>query len=127
MGIASYTSMLAKHTVSEAGQSGFFFDQDVSFSFDPSWPSTQAPWIKIVPEGLRHILGWIKAEYDNPEVLIGETGVCVDEGLEDKTRADFFTASINEVMKAIVHDGCNVTGYIGYSLLDGFGWECGYT
>lgn len=34
---------------------------------------------------------------------------------------------VSEMLKAVREDGCNVTAYTFWSLLDGFEWDRGYT
>jgi lactase-phlorizin hydrolase len=80
-----------------------------------------------VPWGLRRLLSWIKNEYGNPEVLITENGCSTSESeIEDTPRVDYFRTYINEVLKAVRLDGCNVSGYVGWALMDVFEWNRGY-
>jgi len=38
-----------------------------------------------------------------------------------------FQSYINEMLKAIKLDGCNVVGYTAWSVIDNFEWAAGYT
>ncbi|CAG7726489.1 unnamed protein product, partial [Allacma fusca] len=88
-------------------------------------------WLKVVPWGFRKLLNWIKDTYDNPEVLVTENGFSDNEedgiGLEDSGRENFYRLYINEMLKAVKLDGCNVTSYMAWSLLDNFEWLRGYS
>jgi beta-glucosidase/6-phospho-beta-glucosidase/beta-galactosidase len=86
----------------------------------------------VHPEGLRKALNKIKNEFGNPEVIITENGVSdkssnFTDSINDYQRVEYYYLYINEVLKAVNLDGCNVKGYIGWSLLDGFEWAQGYT
>lgn len=128
LGLNHYTTEL---TVPAAlpGFPGFIGDQQVTKFKDPSWPGSSAGWLKKVPWGLRKLLNYIKDTYGNPEVFITENGWSDDNtvGLNDVGRSDYFKAYINEVLKAINIDGCNVSSYTAWSLMDNFEWANGYT
>jgi beta-glucosidase/6-phospho-beta-glucosidase/beta-galactosidase len=47
-------------------------------------------------------------------------------GSNDANRITYFRGHLNEVLKAIVKDGCKVKGFTAYSLLDGFDLPAGY-
>jgi len=95
---------------------------------DPSWSRGASSWLYVVPYGIRRNLGWIRDRYGNPPVYITENGIS-DRGsdLDDKSRQDYYTRYINEVLKAIVFDGSNIKGYNAWSLMDNFEWAEGYT
>jgi beta-glucosidase/6-phospho-beta-glucosidase/beta-galactosidase len=38
-----------------------------------------------------------------------------------------FQSHMSEMLKAVNEDGCNVTAYTFWSLLDSFEWDMGYT
>lgn len=105
----------------------WFSDCSCKQSFDPSAKQGNNPWMRSVPEGLRALLKWIKKEYNNPPVLITETGWSDAGGLEDDDRVDYFDVHLKAVAKAINFDGCNVIGYTAWSLLDSYEWTTGYT
>lgn len=48
-------------------------------------------------------------------------------GLNDTKRIGYYTDYINNVMKAVLEDDCNVKGYTAWSLMDNFEWANGYT
>lgn len=72
-------------------------------------------WQRDVPTGLRHTLHWIKAQYGNPPVIITENGMasCDQGAVDDEDRVTYFRGHINETLKAVRVDGCNVQGYLG--------------
>lgn len=76
---------------------------------------------------MRHLLNWIKKEYNNPPVWISENGVSDKGGLDDQKRVDYFNSYLTAVHQAINRDGCNVKGYIAWSLMDSFEWKAGFT
>ena len=79
-------------------------------------------------QGIRKVLNWIKREYDNPPVIVTENGFSDKLGnLDDMQRIYYLKHYINNVLKAIQMDGCNVQGYVAWSLLDNFEWSFGYT
>ncbi|XP_069695508.1 myrosinase 1-like isoform X2 [Periplaneta americana] len=102
-------------------------DAGIITSFDPTWPSCAADWLKIVPWGLRKQLNWIAKEYNNPPVFITENGYADNGGLEDRGRVNYFIDHLTEMLKAIHLDGCNVIGYTVWSLMDNFEWLSGYS
>ncbi|XP_049840621.1 myrosinase 1-like isoform X2 [Schistocerca gregaria] len=102
-------------------------DSGVIRSYDPKWPSSASSWLKVVPWGLRKMLNWIKKEYGNLPLLITENGFSDHGGLHDKDRINYFVSYLQELLKAIYIDKCNVFGYTAWSLVDNFEWARGYT
>ena len=103
-------------------------DQDIFQYHDPSWPATPSWWCKYTPWGFRKLLNHIKDEYGNIEVLVAENGCSGDpEEMEDTNRLNYFKGYLNEMLKAINIDGCNVNGYCAWSLIDGWEWAAGHT
>jgi hypothetical protein len=48
-------------------------------------------------------------------------------GLNDVKRVDYFNSYLTAIHTAINRDGCNVKGYIAWSLMDSFEWKAGFT
>lgn len=70
---------------------------------------------------------WIKNEYDNPEVIITENGWSDDGELNDVGRIDYLKSHLQATLEARIVDGCNVTGYTHWSVIDNFEWGRGYS
>ncbi|XP_066994557.2 myrosinase 1 [Anabrus simplex] len=102
-------------------------DWGVSVDIDPNWPAAITSHVKVVPWGLRRMLQYVKKEFGNPEVIITENGYADNGQLNDAGRCNFYKSYLAELLKAIHWDGCNVTGYCAWSLLDNFEWSKGYT
>lgn len=94
---------------------------------DPSWPSSASDWLKVVPWGFRGMLNWIKDQYNNPPVLVTENGVSSNSGLKDYDRIQYYHDYLDELLKAVYEDRCNVIGYTAWSIVDNFEWMKGYT
>ena len=94
-------------------------------------PLSAAGWQQIYPRGLYDILTRIQRDYASPEIVITENGVPDDASdsslpISDHARLDFFDQHPRAVHQAIA-DGCRITGYHAWSLLDNFEWSAGYT
>lgn len=92
----------------------------------PDWSSTASSWFFVNPEGLRHLLVWLKKQYGNVKILITENGYPTGAGLEDTKRIKYYRDYLEQVLLAIHEDGVNVTGYTAWTLLDNFEWMDGY-
>ena len=78
------------------------------------------------PEGLRDSLNWIVKEYGDHEIYILENGFSSKGGLIDVDRISYFNTHLSAVLDAM-DDGCNVTTFTAWSLMDNFEWFNGYT
>jgi beta-glucosidase/6-phospho-beta-glucosidase/beta-galactosidase len=129
-GINYYTSRLisvdrSEHNLTDTP--AWFKDAKSIIHVDPKWKRGKSEWLYSVPEGLRHLLKWIKDEYENPPVFITENGWSDEGELEDFGRIEYLKSHLSAVSKAINEDNCNVIGYTAWSLLDSFEWDRGYT
>lgn len=100
--------------------------------------SVRASWLKSAPQGLRLLLNWLQDTYTGPkgkDVIVTEFGFAVPfEGNRtdladarfDQLRIDYFTGYLNELLKARVEDGVNVTGSLAWGAMDDFEWQTGY-
>uniref|UniRef100_A0A146L9N2 beta-glucosidase n=1 Tax=Lygus hesperus TaxID=30085 RepID=A0A146L9N2_LYGHE len=121
-----YTSKMC--TTGKQGRSpSWHRDTEVETYSDQSWPSSQSSWLKVVPEGFRKLLNWIKVEYNDPEIFVTENGFSDYNILDDQGRINYLKGYLSEMEKAIYEDGCNVAGYTIWSVIDNFEWRAGYT
>ncbi|XP_074158026.1 LOW QUALITY PROTEIN: lactase/phlorizin hydrolase [Sminthopsis crassicaudata] len=129
LGLSHYTSRLVKDA--QNGSCGPDYDSLRGFSqhVDPRWPQTAAPWLRVVPWGLRRLLHFVSLEYTKGKVPIylAANGLPTEgRDLDDSARRDYFSLYVNEVLKAIKLDSVDVRSYIVRSLLDGFEGPSGY-
>ncbi|XP_078159420.1 beta-glucosidase 5-like [Carex rostrata] len=79
------------------------------------------------PDGLEHMLEYLKATYDNPPIYVQENGLGMktNSSLEDKRRIEFIRGFIGSTLTAI-RNGANVRGYFVWSFIDLFEFLAGY-
>ncbi|XP_066377972.1 beta-glucosidase 38-like [Miscanthus floridulus] len=133
--INHYTTYYASNFVNETDTS-YRNDWHVKISYErdgvPIGKRAYSDWLYIVPWGLYKALIWTKEKFNNPVMLIGESGIdqpgneTLPGALYDKFRIDYFEKYLHELQCAI-RDGANVFGYFVWSLLDNFEWRLGYT
>ncbi|XP_061755885.1 beta-klotho [Nerophis ophidion] len=84
---------------------------------------------QAVTPDMRSVLGWIKLEYDDPQVLVAEGGWFSEAsvGREDTVAIYLMKRFINQVLQAARLDGVRLLGYTAWSLVDGFEWNYGYS
>ena len=121
LGINYYSRMTMKH---EEGR-----------PFDVGWGEAQCrrwtgmAW-PVQPEGLYDLLTEFRTDYGNPAVFIAENGCAYDDvvtpdgQIHDAERVLYYREHLESVAKALA-DGCNVKGYLCWSLLDNFEWAFG--
>uniref|UniRef100_A0A1I8JDR7 beta-glucosidase n=1 Tax=Macrostomum lignano TaxID=282301 RepID=A0A1I8JDR7_9PLAT len=126
-GLNYYTSSLAEHKIL-SNDGGYYDDQDIVSTMDPSWPGSGSPWLKVTPFGIREGIKWLSARYGNPPLVVTENGVSDNDGTtSDQHRIDFYREYIGNVTQAKNEFKCNVVGYFAWSLMDNFEWAEGYT
>lgn len=92
---------------------------------------TSMGW-EVYPEGLYHILTWIRDSYGNPDVYITENGAAFEDvpgedgAVDDEQRVDFLRDHLVQAHRAI-QVGVRLKGYFLWSLLDNFEWAHGYS
>lgn len=101
-------------------------DTGVNVYINSTWARAKSMWLYSVPEGMHDLLNWIKIKYNNPNVFISENGFSDDGEVNDEGRINYLKDHLVSVAKAI-EDGCNVTGYLVWSIIDNFEWTSGYT
>ncbi len=86
----------------------------------------------VEPRGLYDQLAEIRDRYGNIPVYVTENGAAYEDvvtpsgKIYDKERVDFLRDHLAMVRTAIA-EGCNVKGYLVWSLLDNFEWAFGYS
>jgi beta-glucosidase len=121
LGINYYSRMTMKH------EAGHPFDVWWGEARCQSWTGMAWP---VQPDGLYDLLVSLKDEYGNPAVYIAENGaayddvVAADGQVHDAERVAFFRDHLASVARALAA-GCDVKGYLCWSLLDNFEWAFG--
>ncbi|CAI9105735.1 OLC1v1004734C1 [Oldenlandia corymbosa var. corymbosa] len=100
----------------------------------PIGEQAASDWLHIYPRGIYHLLLYIKRKYGNPVIYITENGV--DDvnnaslplvlALQDRFRIRYHYRHLQFIRRAI-EKGVQVKGYYGWSLIDNFEWQDGYT
>lgn len=128
-GINHYTTWdVTRNSYNNSGNfpiPSFNHDMGVIESINPKLRTSGVGWLNFYPKGLYNMLMWIKKEYNNPNVIITESGVASKQGIEDEERVDYLNMYLEEALNAI-EDGANVKGYIVWSLMDSYEWKSGY-
>ncbi|ESQ39079.1 hypothetical protein EUTSA_v10001744mg [Eutrema salsugineum] len=142
IGINYYTARFVAHQLhSDPLRLRFTTDQQLEYrvtNLSGDYISSQSDGNKVIysyPEGIRKILNYIKNKYNNPIIYITENGfddydigtIPRQQILKDTERIEYHEKHLQELHKAITEDGCDVRGYLAWSLLDNFEWEHGYT
>lgn len=60
-------------------------------------------------------------------MIVTENGWSDTGERNDNGRIDYLRSHLKAVLKARLQDGCNVTGYTHWSIIDNFEWNQGYT
>ncbi|XP_077214617.1 beta-glucosidase 6-like [Tasmannia lanceolata] len=102
---------------------------------EPIGDTGGSTWLYIVPWGMRKAMNYIKNRYGNPMVIVTENGIDevndpdkpLLEALQDQKRIDYHRDYLSNLSAAIKEDGCNVTGYFVWSLLDNWEWTSGFS
>lgn len=121
LGINYYSRMTMKR---EAGRP---FDVGWGEARTERW--TDMAW-PVQPDGLYDLLAELKRDYGNPAVYVAENGAAykdapdADGVVHDADRVAFLKDHLESVGRALA-DGCNVKGYLCWSLLDNFEWAFG--
>ncbi|KAK6189992.1 hypothetical protein SNE40_001948 [Patella caerulea] len=128
MGLNYYAGNYVYGKELPADPPSYFSDQDVVTEFDPAWPSSGSSWLKVYPKSFRMVLNYLNTHYNHPEIYVTENGVSDRNAtLYDQNRINYYRDYINEMLKAIRLDGCNVRGFVAWSLMDNFEWARGTT
>ncbi|KAG5253041.1 beta-glucosidase [Salix suchowensis] len=99
----------------------------------PIGPQAGSSWLYICPEGIRHLLNYIKDAYQNPTIYITENGVddvnssSLEEALNDHVREQYYKDIFDNVLESINDRGVDVKGFFAWSFSDDFEWGSGYS
>jgi beta-glucosidase len=93
--------------------------------------TTNAMGFEVFPKGLYKVLKKFKEYKGIRDIIITETGICLDDRMEDgqvndQTRIEYFKELLRYTQKAI-QKGIPVKGFFIWSLTDNFEWSEGYT
>jgi beta-glucosidase len=120
-----------------------YYTRNVTRHDDNAWPLKAVPvkqhatysetgW-EVFPQGLTDTLTWVRDRYGNPPVYITENGsafydppVAEGDKLDDPLRVDYLRKHLRAVHSAIAQ-GCDVRGYMAWSLLDNLEWSLGFS
>lgn len=100
----------------------------------PGEEVTLSGW-RVAPHALERVLLDLRDSYGNPTVVITENGAAygaahaagaAGSGAADRRRIDYFSRYLRAVADAIAA-GCDVRGYLAWTLVDNFEWADGYT
>ncbi|WP_273652121.1 GH1 family beta-glucosidase [Cellulomonas fimi] len=101
---------------------------DVSGQNVQLYPTSDAPWQQLHPEGMYETLVRVRDDYPGvPPLVITENGIPdrTSEGTtDDAERVEFLRAHLQQVARA-VDAGVDVRAYYAWSLLDNFEWAEG--
>jgi beta-glucosidase len=93
---------------------------------------TETGW-EVFPQGLTDTLQWVKQRYGDIPMYVTENGAAffdppaADNGrVRDPLRIDYLRGHIRAVHDAI-QAGCDIRGYMLWSLLDNMEWSLGYS
>ncbi|MEU9826364.1 GH1 family beta-glucosidase [Micromonospora chersina] len=95
------------------------------------WPTSEAEWQQIYPEGMYDILTRVTRDYGRVPITITENGLpcpdtlAADGTVDDGARIDFLRDHFAAAHRAI-RDGVPLESYHVWSLLDNFEWAEGY-
>ncbi|XP_046742729.1 myrosinase 1-like [Diprion similis] len=92
----------------------------------PSWPNSSSFWLRVYPDGFGNLLRKIKTDYNNPEIYVTENGFSDYGELQDYDRINYFRLYLKELIIAVTRDGCRISRYTVWSLLDNWQLAAGY-
>ncbi|XP_046738862.1 myrosinase 1-like [Diprion similis] len=125
-GLNSYTSEIA-HPDPDEARGIYNSDSGIITTHKPTWHNSSIFWLKSVPEGFGNLLRKIKVDYNNPLVFVTENGFPDYGELNDIDRINYFRSYLEELIIAVKRDGCRISRYTIWSLLDNWEFHFGYT
>ncbi|MBS0516892.1 MAG: beta-glucosidase [Proteobacteria bacterium] len=124
LGVNYYTRNVTRHDVDNYPLRAAPVKQDATY--------TETGW-EVFAQGLTDTLAWIRQRYGNPPVYVTENGAAfydpprAENGvIDDPLRVSYFSKHLAAVSNAIAQ-GCDVRGYLAWSLLDNLEWSLGFS
>jgi len=124
LGVNYYTRNVTRHDPREWPLKAKYVKQNATH--------TETGW-EVFAQGLTDTLNWVKDHYGNPPVYVTENGSAFydppqldGDSLDDPLRVDYLCKHLRAVHAAIAA-GCDVRGYMAWSLLDNLEWSLGFS
>lgn len=129
IGVNYYTRSVTKDAVS--------YPLNTGVVRQPSGTYTETGW-EVFPQGLTDTLTWVKDRYGDIPMYITENGAAFfdppvaepdasgERRVRDPLRMDYLQKHISAIHDAI-QAGCDIRGYMVWSLLDNLEWSLGYS
>ncbi|KQZ57646.1 beta-glucosidase [Lysobacter sp. Root559] len=129
VGINYYTRSVTKDAVS--------YPLNTGVVRQPSGTYTETGW-EVFPQGLTDTLTWFKQRYGEIPMYVTENGAAFfdppvaepdasgERRVRDPLRMDYLQKHISAIHDAI-QAGCDIRGYMVWSLLDNLEWSLGYS
>lgn len=129
IGVNYYTRSVTKDAVS--------YPLNTGVVRQPSGTYTETGW-EVFPQGLTDTLTWVKDRYGDIPMYITENGAAFfdppvaepdstgERRVRDPLRMDYLQKHIGAIHDAI-QAGCDIRGYMVWSLLDNLEWSLGYS
>ncbi|KAI0911438.1 family 1 glycosyl hydrolase [Ustulina deusta] len=136
-GMNHYTADYVKHGTGEAAPDDFLGNlttHSTNKHGEVIGPETQSFWLRPNPQGFRNLINWLSKRYGYPPIYVTENGTSIKgendlsfaQILDDQFRVDYFRDYVRAMAAAVADDGCDVRGYMAWSLMDNFEWAEGY-
>jgi beta-glucosidase len=124
LGVNYYTRSVTRHDAASYPLKAVPVKQHATY--------TETGW-EVFPQGLTDTLAWVRDRYGNPPVYITENGSAfydpptAENGvLDDPLRVNYQKKHLAAVSAAIAQ-GCDIRGYMAWSLLDNLEWSLGFS
>ena len=129
IGVNYYTRSVTKDAIS--------YPLNTGVVRQPSGTYTETGW-EVFPQGLTDTLTWVKDRYGDIPMYITENGAAFfdppvaepdstgERRVRDPLRMDYLQKHIGAIHDAI-QAGCDIRGYMVWSLLDNLEWSLGYS
>lgn len=129
VGINYYTRSVTKDAVS--------YPLNTGVVRQPSGTYTETGW-EVYPQGLTDTLTWFKQRYGDIPMYVTENGAAFfdppvaepdasgERRVRDPLRMDYLQKHLSAIHDAI-QAGCDIRGYMVWSLLDNLEWSLGYS